>query len=64
MNYCVQTKVDKQRYDDKTDEGRNPFNLLDGKKIMIPPCYAELPKTIALRNALTNVYRWVILVFI
>jgi hypothetical protein len=58
MEYCIQNGFDLGRYNALTDEGKNEYVIEDGKKRVIPPCYAESKETTDLRTALSDLYSY------
>lgn len=58
MDYCIQNDLDKMRYNAITDGGKNEYIIEDGKRRVIPPCYAVSEETTDLRTALSDLYSY------
>jgi len=58
MDYCIQNDLDKLRYNQLSDGGKNEYIMEDGKRRVIPPCYAVSEETTDLRTALSDLYSY------
>lgn len=58
MQYCIQNEKDKDRYNEITEFGKNLFIMEEGKKKVVPPCFAEEEETTNLRGALADLYSY------